>query len=35
MKEDKENAYLTCPLSERCYSKWHGEELRKKALKNK
>jgi hypothetical protein len=33
MKEDKENAYLTCPISERCYSKRHGEDLRKKALK--
>lgn len=33
MKENKENAYLTCPISERCYSKWNGEELRKKALK--
>ena len=33
MKEDKENAYLTCPLSGRCYSKWRREELHKKALK--
>lgn len=33
MEENKENAYLTCPISERCYSKWHGEELHKKELK--
>jgi hypothetical protein len=33
MKENKENAYLTCFISERCYSKCRGEELLEKALK--
>ena len=33
MKENKENEYLTCPLSGRCYSKWRRDELHKKALK--
>lgn len=33
MKENKENAYLTCFIAERCYAKCQEEELRKKALK--
>lgn len=27
MEENKENAYLTCPIAGQCYSKWHREEL--------
>lgn len=33
MKENKENAYLTCPIYRRCYSQCRREELHKKALK--
>lgn len=33
MKENKENAYLTCFISEDCYKKCRERELRKKALK--
>lgn len=32
MEENKENAYLICPMAERCYSKWHREELYRIAL---
>ena len=27
MEENKENAYLTCPMADKCYSKWHRKEL--------
>lgn len=33
MEENKENAYLTCPMAGQCHSKWRREELYKKALK--
>ena len=33
MKENKENAYLTCFISESCYSQCRERELREKALK--
>jgi len=33
MEENKENAYLTCPIADQCYSKWHREELYRIALK--
>lgn len=26
-KEDKEKAYLTCPIARQCYSNWRREEL--------
>lgn len=32
MEENKENAYLTCPMADRCYSKWRREELYRIAL---
>lgn len=32
MEENKENAYLTCPMTGQCYSKWHREELFRIAL---
>ena len=27
MEENKENAYLTCPMVGQCYENWHREEL--------
>ena len=27
MEENKENVYLTCPMSGACYSNWRREEL--------
>jgi len=32
MEENKENAYLTCPIARQCYSNQRGSELYKKAL---
>ena len=32
MEENKENAYLTCPMSGACYSNWRREELYRNAL---
>lgn len=32
MKENKENAYLTCHIADKCYSKWRGNELYRIAL---
>lgn len=32
MEENKENAYLTCPMSGVCYSNQHREELYRIAL---
>ena len=32
MEENKENAYLTCPMTGQCYENWHREELYRIAL---